>query len=329
MFLKPIKLKSLLIKTNIFIAPLAGYTNLATREILRELKAELCYAEMISAEGLNYNFNKSISLIETNYNDRPLGIQLFGPNEERIALAFEKIKNYDFDLVDINCGCSVKKIIKNNCGAYLLKTPETIYKIILKLKDLTDKPITLKIRSGWDNDSINYLEVLDAAEKAKADLITLHPRTKSMLFDGKANWEHIKILKEKSKIPVIGNGDIFTVEDAIKMFKMTGCDGIMLARGIIENPFLIEEIIAKLKNENYQAPTLLKRIQFLLKHCNYMIKYYGEEKGIKEFRKYFRGYLKGYPNISKLRDIVNKITNYKKLEETIFEYYEFTKNLVV
>lgn len=328
MFLHSIKIKDLLIESNIFIAPLAGYTNLPTRKILRELGAQLCYAEMISAEGLNYNFNKSISLIETESNDKPIGVQLFGSNEERIALAFEKIKDYDFDLVDVNCGCSVKKIIKSNSGAFLLKSPETIYKIISTLRKITDKPITLKIRSGWDNSSINYLEVLDAAEKAKADLITLHPRTKTMLFSGKADWQHIKIMKEKSKLPIIGNGDIFSASDAIRMFETTGCDGIMLARGIIENPFLIEEIIARLKNEDYSPPIIEKRIKFLLKHCEYMIKYYGEEKGVKEFRKYVKGYLKSYPNVSKLKEKINTINNYQELKRIICQYYESIKNLI-
>lgn len=323
MFFKNIKIGSFLIESNVFIAPLSGYTNLPTRKILRELGARLCYAEMISAEGLNYNFTKSVSLIETENGDRPLGIQLFGPNEDRIAMAFEKIKNYNFDLVDINCGCSVKKIIKSNCGATLLKSPDTIYRILVKLKTLTDKPITIKIRSGWDKESINFLEVLDAAERGGASLITLHPRTKSMLFDGKADWNHIRILKEKAKILVIGNGDIFTVDDAIRMFKETNCDGIMLARGIIENPFLIEEIIARLKNISYNEPNIKRRVEILLKHCKLMVDYYGEECGMKEFRKYFRGYLKGYPSVSKLRDEVNKVLSFEKFKSLVLDYCDY------
>ncbi|HOJ65233.1 MAG TPA: tRNA dihydrouridine synthase DusB [Spirochaetota bacterium] len=323
MFFKGIQIGSIKIESNILIAPLAGYTNLPTRQILRKLGANLCYAEMVSAEGLNYSFDKSVLLIETKEDDRPLGIQLFGPDEDRIAFAFEKIKNYNFDIVDINCGCSVNKIIKSRSGATLLKSPETIYKIISRLKTLTDKPVTLKIRSGWDNSSINYLEVLDAAEKGGASLITLHPRTKSMLFNGKANWEHIRILKEKSNIPVIGNGDIFTADDAIRMFETTKCDGIMLARGIIENPFLIEEVMARVKNIQYTLPDIERRIKTLLKHCKLMVDYYGETKGIKEFRKYVRGYIKGYPNSSKLRDEINKIDSYSKLESAVYNYYEY------
>ena len=177
-----IKIGNLDVAGNIFVAPLAGYTNLPTRLIYRKQGASVAYAEMVSAEGLNYNFGKSVKLIDTCDEDKLLGVQLFGYNAERFISAFEKIKNESFDIIDINCGCSVKKIIKSNSGAALLKSPDEIYRTIKGLKELTDKPVTLKIRSGWDLQSINYQEVYDAAEKGGASLITLHPRTKSMLF---------------------------------------------------------------------------------------------------------------------------------------------------
>ena len=267
MYIKPLTIGNLTIKNNLFIAPLAGYTNLPTRSIFRKLGAGMLYSEMVSAEGLNYSYNKSAKLLDTANGDRPLGIQLFGPNAERILMAFEKIKKFDFDLVDINCGCSVKKIVRSNSGACLLKIPDEIYKIIKSLKEATDKPVTLKIRSGYDKENKNFLEVLDAAQSGGADLITLHPRTKTMLFSGKADWEDIKSLKVKSKIPVIGNGDIFSASDAIKIFETTGCDGIMLARGVINNPFLIEEILATLEGREYEKPSLQRRIEFNLRAC--------------------------------------------------------------
>ncbi|HOV15076.1 MAG TPA: tRNA dihydrouridine synthase DusB [Spirochaetota bacterium] len=320
MYLKPLKIGNLTLKNNIFIAPLAGYTNLPTRLIYRNLGAGLAYSEMISAEGLNYSYNKSVKLLNSIDEDKPLGIQLFGANAERILMAFKKIKDFDFDLVDINCGCSVKKIVKSNAGACLLKTPDEIYKIIKTLKENTDKPVTLKIRSGYDMENQNFIEVLEASESAGASLITLHPRTKTMLFSGKANWEHIKILKEKSKIPVIGNGDIFTAEDAKKMFETTNCDGIMLARGVINNPFLIKEIISTLNNETYIPPSLEERVGMILEHCRVFANFFGEAKGVIEFRKYFHSYIKGFHDIKHLREKINSVLTINDVEKELNNY---------
>ena len=310
MYLNSLKIGNLILKSNIFVSPLSGYTDLPTRLILRKQNIGIAYTEMVSAPGLKYNYHKSIKLLDSNKLDKPVGIQLFGPNADIILEAFLKIKNLDFNLLDINCGCSIKKVLKGRAGAYLLKKPEEIYKIIYSLKQNTDKPITLKIRSGWDDSSINYLDILDAGIKAGADLITFHPRTRSILFNGKADWNLIKNMKEKSSIPVIGNGDIFTGIDAKNMFETTGCDGIMLGRGLIENPFLIEEINAILKNEAYIKPSIKKIISTLFKHLDLMVKYYGEKYGITNFRKHIRGYLKGLPDISSLRQKLNYIENY-------------------
>jgi tRNA-dihydrouridine synthase B len=326
MYLHPIKIDNLELKTNIFIAPLAGYTNLPTRMIFRKQGAGIAYAEMVSAEGLNYSFNKSVRLLKSEEEDKPLGIQLFGSNAERILMAFLKIKDIDFDIVDINCGCSVKKILKSGSGATLLKDPDEIYKIIHTLKQNTDRPVTLKIRSGWDSNSINYFEVLDAAELAGASLITFHSRLRSMLFTGKANRSQIKQMKEKSKIHVIGNGDIFTGQDAVSMIEETGCDGIMLARGLIENPFLVSEVYCALKKITYNPPSLEERVDLLLEHCSSMTEYIGEAKGILEFRKYFSGYLKGFPEVKRLRQQINYITTFIDLKNAILDYCKYRKN---
>ena len=320
MYLKPLSIGNLRLKNNIFIAPLAGYTNLPTRLIYRKLGIGMAYSEMISAEGINYSYNKSSKLLESLEEDKPLGVQLFGSNAERILLAFNKIKQFDFDLVDINCGCSVKKIIKSNSGASLLKDPDEIYRIIKVLKENTEKPVTLKIRSGYDAKNLNFLEVLDAAETGGASLITLHPRTKTMLFTGKADWEHIKILKQKSKIPVIGNGDIFSGDDAKRMFEMTNCDGIMLARGVINNPFLIDEIITMLNDKKYTPPTFNDRAELVILHCSKFVEFFGEINGILEFRKYFHSYMKGFNDIKRLREKINTILTFKKFEESVREF---------
>lgn len=325
MLLHSLHIGSLSLKTNVFVAPLAGYTDLPTRLIYRKQGAGIAYAEMVSAEGLNHNFQKSVRLIDTNREDSPLGIQLFGPNYERILPAFEKISQEEFDLVDLNCGCSVKKIIRNKAGAFLLNSPEEIYRILQGLKMLTSKPITLKIRSGWNHNSINYPEVYDAAYQAGAALITLHPRTKSMLFNGKSEWSHIKKLKSMSKIPVIGNGDIFTAEDAVSLMQQTGCDGIMLARGLLENPFLVEEVIAALSNTPYTQRSKKERLESCKEHCLSLIDYLkNETRGIMAFRKFFRGYVKGFQNASYLKQIVNTVTTFSEFEAAILQYEENT-----
>jgi len=324
--LKPLSIGTLQLKCNIFIAPLAGYTNLPTRLVYREQGAGIAYAEMVSAQGLHYNFNKSVTLIDSGENDSPLGIQLFGSSRETIVRALEVIKNEKFDVVDINCGCSVKKIINSGSGASLLKSPDEVYKIIKGLKELTDKPVTLKIRSGWDHNSINYKDIYYAAESACAALITLHPRTKTMLFDGKADWSHIAELKKISTIPVIGNGDIFTADDAVAMFNQTQCDGIMLARGVMENPFLIEEIIARFENRVYIPRTLKNRLDNAALHCKALIDYTGDEvKAMVEFRKFFKGYAKGGKGITHLRQAVNQTVSYSQFVSLIAQYLEYSE----
>ncbi|MCG8570054.1 MAG: tRNA dihydrouridine synthase DusB [Spirochaetes bacterium] len=323
MFYHQVNIKNLILRSNIFIAPLAGYTNLPTRKIYRQQGAGIAYAEMVSAEGLNYNFKKSSQIIDTDQNDQPLGIQLFGKNAERILLAFSKIKDQPFDLIDINCGCSVKKIIKSEAGASLLKDPELIYQIIFALKKETEKPVTLKIRSGWDQAKINFEETYSAAVSAGADLITLHPRTKSMLFTGKADWSHIKRLKEQSSIPVIGNGDLFSGSDAVAMIKATGCDGIMLARGLIENPFLVEETLAALQGQPYSPPTLERKLTGAFQHAEALVKYFGEPKGLLEFRKILRGYIKGLPGVSRLKQAANQVSTLSAFQAILKEYQDY------
>ncbi len=319
----PLKIGSLNLKNNIIIAPLAGYTNLPTRLIYRKQGECLAFAEMVSALGLEYSYKKSAKLIQSRNEDKPLGIQLFGPDAEKILNGFLKIREFDYDIIDINCGCSVKKILKSNAGAYLLKNPEEIYKIVKLLKENTDKPVSIKIRSGWDDKSINYLEIMDSAIKGGVSMITLHPRTRAMLFGGKADWSHIKMLKSKSSVPVIGSGDIFTGLDALNMLKDTNCDGVMLARGLIENPFLIEEVTAILSGNSYTSPILKERFKVLIEHTELMVEYLGEKTGLAEIRKFIRGYLKGLNEVSKIRQKLNTVNDLNTFKNILTDYYYF------
>lgn len=318
--LHKIQLKNLTLNNNIFLAPLAGYTSYPTRKIYKMQGDFTCYTEMISAEGLNHNFRKSAEIIDTKAHESPIGIQLFGSTADKILPAFQKIRQFYFDIVDINCGCSIKKVLKSNSGAYLLNNPDEIYKIILRLKNETDKPVTIKIRSGYDNCRKNYLDVHEAAIKSGVDMITFHPRTRSMLFSGKADWSLIKDMKKFSAVPIIGNGDIFSADDAIRMINETNCDGIMIARGIIENPFLFDEIFAKFNLREYNPPSANKRIERLLLHCKSLVDFYGENRGIREIRKFVKGYLKSLPDISVVRQRLGEVDNFSDFENILEKF---------
>lgn len=321
-----LSIRALTLSSPVLIAPLAGYTNLPTRSILRPQGASLLFTEMVSSEGLFYNYQKSVGMIDSHKEDSPLGVQLFGAKAERIASAFRSISHLDFDWIDINCGCPVRKILKSCSGAYLLQNPDEIYRIVKALRDLTDKPLSIKIRSGWDNSTINFPEVMEAGVKGGIDCLIFHPRTRAMMFTGHSNWEFIKEMKASCPVPVIGNGDIFTGEDARQMMDKTGCDAVMLARGVIENPFLVEEVMASLSGKTYIPPDLERRVETLLLHASRMVSFYGERRGLIEFRKFFRGYLKGYPHISPLRKEVNETEDLLELEKAVRSYLSAYKD---
>ena len=323
--LHPIKLKNFTIPCNIMAAPLAGYTSLATRNAYRSNgsythQSYLCFAEMVSAEGLYYSFDKSAALLATNEADKPLGIQIFGATKDKIERAFEKIKDYPFDVIDLNCGCSIKKVLKSFSGAYLLKSPDEIYRILSYLVSATDKPVTLKIRCGYNRETINYLEVLSAAESAGAQMITLHPRTCMQLFNGKADWAMIADMKSHAHIPVIGNGDLFSADDAAAMMTQTSCDGVMLARGLIDDPFMMEQVRCRFTGEEYTEPTLDERVAAMLSHLRGFIDEFGELPGLREFRKFTKGYLKGLPDIAKLRYALNFAETYDEFKRLMDEF---------
>lgn len=281
---------------------------------------------MVSADGLFYSFDKSAKLLETNDEDTPFGIQIFGSDVEKIKRAFELIKDYDFDMLDLNCGCSIKKVLKSHCGAYLLKNPDGIYKIISYLVSATDKPVTLKIRSGYNLENINYLEVLKAAEAAGAQMITFHPRTCMQLFSGHSDWSMIADMKQHANIPVIGNGDIFSAEDAVTMMKLTNCDGVMLARGLIDDPFMLGRVECAFKGEEFEEPTQTQRCTAMLAHAKSLIDYMGETAGLREFRKFIRGYLKNLPEVANLRYRLNFIDEYNEFERTVLDFFDGLKD---
>lgn len=296
------------LKNQILLAPLAGITDLAFRMILREKGISLAYSEMISAKALCYQDKKTRELLKTNEYDSPLCVQLFGSEPDILARAAVIIEDMGFKAIDINMGCPAPKITSNGEGSALMKTPDLIGKLVEATVSAVKIPVSVKMRAGYTKDTINAPECAKIAENAGASAICIHGRTREEFYSGVSNWDIIKEVKENAKIPVIGNGDIRTPEDAKRMLSYTGCDFIMLARGTLGNPHLAEQIDDFLKNGTYNNDITLKdKIDTLKKHIDLMIEFKNERTAVIEFRKHLAWYLKGIRNSKKYREEANHI----------------------
>ena len=327
--IKQIKLPGLTIKGNIFLAPIAGFTDAAFRSICIDKGAYFTFTEMVSSEACIRKNKKTLNMLIRAKNEKIIGVQIFTDSPRSAVESMKEILRFNPSLIDINCGCSISKILKSGAGAQLLKDPKKIKEIITLIRSKTDLPVSVKIRSGWDNSSINYIDVGKAAEDGGASLITLHPRLRTDLFRGKANWDHIKILKESLSIPVIGSGDLFTAFDIKNMLSLTKCDGVMIARGAIGNPFIFEDVKKLLTNGNYKSEYLPEeKLLCAIEHLNRIIQIKGDERGCKEMRKHFVSYTRGLPHSADLRKeivhaktkneyfiIIDKYLNYVKKDK--------------
>lgn len=303
------------IKNKIVFAPMAGVSNISFRTIIKEMGAGLIYSEMISTMGIKYQSQKTIDLINFNETERPISIQIFGNDIDSFVEAAKYIEdNYHPDIIDINMGCPVPKIaLKSQAGSALLKNPDKIYEIVKKVVENTNTPISVKIRSGWDENSINAVEVAQKIEQAGASLIAIHARTRSQGYSGKANWNIIKQVKENVNIPVIGNGDIKTIYDAKKMLDETKCDAIMIGRATLGNPWFIKECVEYIENNKIiDPPTNIEKIDMIEHHYELLKKYTSEKQALLEIRMHALWYIKGLPNIKEYK---NKITSCKTEQE--------------
>lgn len=299
------KIGKLELHNRVFLAPMAGITDLAFREIVKPMGVSLVYTEMISAEGLIRGGKNTKELLAISESERPVAMQIFGSNPDSMAEA-AKILNGITDVIDINCGCSVKKVLKSGSGAALLKDLGLLEKILVAVVKSSKKPVTIKIRSGWDEKNINAVETAKLAESCGISAIAVHARTRTQGFSGKADWNIIKEVKESVKIPVIGNGDIKTGIDAEKMFKETACDAIMVGRACMGNPWVFKEIIDYLENKKILLkPDISEKINLIDRHAGLMVKYKGEKRGLKEFRKHLHWYFKGIRGAKDLRNSIN------------------------
>ncbi|MBC8525563.1 MAG: tRNA dihydrouridine synthase DusB [Candidatus Cloacimonetes bacterium] len=310
-----------------WLAPLAGYTDTVYRKICKSMGADVVMSEMISADALIYKNPKTKILAEFDEEERPIGLQIFGNDAHKISEGIKILKEYQPDFIDINMGCPIKKIVKNGSGGALLKNPEKIKEIVSSAVKVIDNefPLTIKIRSGWNSDE-SLLEIVKIIESEGASGICLHPRTKTQMFSGKSNWDLIRKVKEKTRIPIIGNGDIKTPEDAKKMVVQTGCDSIMIGRGVIGNPWLFRQIKNYLQNKTYNSILPSKKIEMIFLHFEKLKKKIGSKIALKSMRKFIPYYTKGMKNASKLRQKCNQTSDEMRFIQYLLDFKVGLKN---
>lgn len=316
-----LQINNVKLKSDIIIAPMAGITNGAFREICYEFGAGLVYTEMVSDKAIFYNNKKTLDMLEIDDKFHPISLQLFGSDVDTMVYAAKILdKKTNCDIIDINMGCPVNKVIKTGAGSALMLDEEKAVNIVSEIVKNVDKPVTVKMRLGWTNDKINYLSLAKKLENIGVSAIALHARTRSQMYEGKANWEHIKTLKENLTIPVFGNGDVTSVEDYIKMKEMTNCDGVMIGRGIVGNPFLIKEISDYLEGKEVSRTGFEERFSYCLKHAQKLVGLKGEKLGIAEMRGLAPHYITGLYMATKYKAMMNTMQTYQDLENILNEY---------
>ena len=317
------KIGNVEIKNKVVLAPMAGISNSAYRTIIKEMGAGLIVAEMVSDKAIMYGSKKTVDMLYMTDFERPISQQIFGSDKESFVIAAKYIyENMHPDIIDINMGCPVPKVaISSQAGSALLKSPNKVYEIVKSVVDAVPIPVTVKIRSGWDENSINAVEIAKVIEKAGASAITVHPRTRKQGYSGLANWNIIKEVKESVNIPVIGNGDIKSCYDAKRMLEETGCDAIMIGRGVLGNPWLIKECVEYLEGGiDPKEITKEEKINMIKRHLNLLMETKPYKVALLEIRSHAAWYLKGIPNTKELKEAIFKCNDHEELINLLDEY---------
>ncbi len=317
------KIGNVEIKNNVVLAPMAGICNSAFRRIIKEMGCGLLYAEMVSDKALVYDNEKTKEMLYMTEEERPIAQQIFGSSKESFVEAAKIVEETMHpDIIDINMGCPVPKVaLRAQAGAALLKSPDKIYDIVSSVVKEVNVPVTVKIRSGWDKNSINAVTVAKLCEKAGASAITVHPRTRAQAYTGNADWSVIKDVKENVSIPVIGNGDIKSAKDAKRMIDETGCDAVMIGRAALGNPYLIKQVITYLESgKMLEAQKPIDKMKTCLKHFDYLLRIKPEKVAVLEMRTHAAYYLKGLPNASFVKQKLYMLKTKEEFVNLINEY---------
>ena len=318
--MKTLKIGTVELENPYILAPMAGVTDLPFRLLCKEQGAGLLCMEMVSAKAIQYNNKNTKALLEIHPEELPVSLQLFGSDPDVISEIAKRIEELPFSILDINMGCPVPKIVKNGEGSALMKNPKLVYEIVRKTARAIQKPVTVKIRKGFDDTCINAVEIAKIIEDAGGKAVAVHGRTREQYYSGKADWDIIRQVKEAVSIPVIGNGDVVSGESAIAIQKETGCDGVMIGRGAQGNPWIFSELLEyEQTGKMPQRPSVEAIRKMMLRHAQLQMQYKGEYLGIHEMRKHVSWYTSGLPNSAKLRDEINRVDNYEELEKLLEE----------
>jgi len=316
--MKKLKIGNVELKNPYILAPMAGVTDLPFRLLCKEQGAGLLFMEMISAKAIQYNNRNTKALLEIHPEEEPVSLQLFGSDPEVISEIAKRIEELPFAILDINMGCPVPKIVRNGEGSALMNQPKLVHEIVSKTVKAIQKPVTVKIRKGFNDESINAVEIAKIIEDAGAAAVAVHGRTREQYYSGKADWDIIRQVKEAVSIPVIGNGDVVSGESALAMMRETGCDGVMIGRGAQGNPWIFSELVGYEKTRVMpERPSNGELKDMMLRHARLQIQYKGEYLGIREMRKHVSWYTTGLPNSAKLRGEINAVESYAELEELL------------
>ena len=316
--MKTLTIGNVVMDNPLVLAPMAGVTDLPFRLLCKEQGAGLVCMEMVSAKAIYYNNKNTEALLEIDTREKPVSLQLFGSDPEIMAAMAHRIEDRPFDILDINMGCPVPKVVNNGEGSALLKNPELVRKIVTSVVKAVDKPVTVKIRRGFDEDSVNAVEIAKIIEDCGAAAVAVHGRTREQYYSGKADWDIIRQVKEAVSIPVIGNGDVTSPETAVALMEQTGCDGIMIGRAVRGNPWLFSEILHYMETGEHKARPIMEEVrEMILRHTRMQVELKGEYTALREMRKHVAWYTAVFPHSARLRARTNEISTMQELEELI------------